>query len=250
MKSSQIQINLPMSNSLLPLIIQIPSCEMTKLRTENRKGKLHHKFLLWLSGNPTRIHEDVGSIRGLTHELKDLALLWLWCRLAGEAPIWPLAWEFPYTLGAALKKVKKKKQSMLKHPGLQPKAKSQNQSHNMHTRDLHLPTNIQNESSKFQLSYFWATFQSEKSWFHFSISKKFCCDEINHFRFSNFSVYCFPVNRKYHVRYLVWYCLRVICSFSKAIVKACKKHFTQVPVLTQQLQIQLVYMRTWVQSMG
>ena len=33
----------------------------------------------------------------------DLALLWLWCRLAAVAPIRPLAWELPYAAGAALK---------------------------------------------------------------------------------------------------------------------------------------------------
>ena len=37
----------------------------------------------------------------------DLALLWLWCRLAAAAPIQPLAWEPPYAVGAALKKKKK-----------------------------------------------------------------------------------------------------------------------------------------------
>ena len=30
-------------------------------------------------------------------------LLWLWCRLAGEALIRPLAWEPPYATGVALK---------------------------------------------------------------------------------------------------------------------------------------------------
>ena len=44
----------------------------------------------------------VGRRRGL-----DLALLWLWCRLAAEAPIGPLAWE--YAVGSALKSKKKKK---------------------------------------------------------------------------------------------------------------------------------------------
>ena len=34
----------------------------------------------------------------------DLALLWLWCRLAAAAPIWSLAWELPYATGTALKK--------------------------------------------------------------------------------------------------------------------------------------------------
>ena len=38
----------------------------------------------------------------------DLALLWLWCRLAAAAVIRPLAWELPYAAGAALKRKKKK----------------------------------------------------------------------------------------------------------------------------------------------
>jgi len=39
----------------------------------------------------------------------DLALLCLWRRPAATAPIRPLAWEPPYTVGAALKKTKDKK---------------------------------------------------------------------------------------------------------------------------------------------
>ena len=39
----------------------------------------------------------------------DLALLWLWCRLAATALIQPLAWELPQA--AAIKKKKKKKSS-------------------------------------------------------------------------------------------------------------------------------------------
>ena len=39
----------------------------------------------------------------------DLALLWLWHRLAAVALIPPLAWEPPYSTGAALKSKKKKK---------------------------------------------------------------------------------------------------------------------------------------------
>ena len=39
----------------------------------------------------------------------DLALLWLWCRLAAVALIRPLAWEPPYATGVALKRPKKKK---------------------------------------------------------------------------------------------------------------------------------------------
>ena len=40
----------------------------------------------------------------------DLALLWLWCRLAAVALIQSLAWELPYAANAALKSKKKKKE--------------------------------------------------------------------------------------------------------------------------------------------
>ena len=45
---------------------------------------------------------------GCRHGL-DLALVWLWCRLAAMAAIRPLAWEPPCTGGVALKKQKEKK---------------------------------------------------------------------------------------------------------------------------------------------
>ena len=38
----------------------------------------------------------------------DVELMWLWRRLAGEAPNGPLAWELPYVVGAALKRENKK----------------------------------------------------------------------------------------------------------------------------------------------
>ena len=39
----------------------------------------------------------------------DPALLWLWFRLAAVALIGPLAWELPYAVGVALKRLKRKK---------------------------------------------------------------------------------------------------------------------------------------------
>ena len=39
----------------------------------------------------------------------DLALIWLWHRLAATAPIRPLAWEPPYATGAAQENGKKRK---------------------------------------------------------------------------------------------------------------------------------------------
>ena len=46
----------------------------------------------------------------------DPALLWLWCRSAAVALIRPLAWEPPYTAGAALEKTKKEEDSFIYSP--------------------------------------------------------------------------------------------------------------------------------------
>ena len=59
-----------------------------------------------LSRGQQSLYEGAGLIPGLTQWVEDPALLWLWCRPAATAPIQPLAWEFPYAIGGALKRKK------------------------------------------------------------------------------------------------------------------------------------------------
>ena len=51
----------------------------------------------------------MGLIPGLVQWVKDLALLWLWCRPEATALIRPLAWEPSYAMGAVLEKAKRQK---------------------------------------------------------------------------------------------------------------------------------------------
>ena len=64
---------------------------------------------MWLSGLRTQhsVSADAYLIPDLTQLDKDMVLPWLWCRLAAAAVIPPLAWEYPYAAGMALKRQKK-----------------------------------------------------------------------------------------------------------------------------------------------
>ena len=58
--------------------------------------------------NAPRILCCCGCVIGCRHS-SDLALLWMWRRLAAAALIQPLAWELPYATGVAVKRRKKEK---------------------------------------------------------------------------------------------------------------------------------------------
>ena len=65
--------------ALNPGPINMPTC-----LNNQKKGVL--VMAQWLT-NPIRNHEVAGSIPGLAPWVRDLVLLWLWCRPPAAAPI-------------------------------------------------------------------------------------------------------------------------------------------------------------------
>ena len=92
----------PSGNSHQSLILEFPTSD---LRMCSSGSSLCGSVEMNLTSN----HEGTGSIPGLAQMVKDLALLWLWCRPAATAPIQPLAWKLLYASNVALKRPKKKK---------------------------------------------------------------------------------------------------------------------------------------------
>ena len=79
------------------------------------------EFLLWLSGlTQHSVCEEVRSTSSLTQCIKDLALLWH--RLAAAALFQSLAWEIPYTTGAAIKRKRRKESEISRGTVIQDKA--------------------------------------------------------------------------------------------------------------------------------
>ena len=70
---------------------------------------------IWLASRRTRVWSvgrgsSIALSCGIGHRCgSDPLLLWLWHRPATTAPIWPLAWDLPCAVGAALKSKKKKR---------------------------------------------------------------------------------------------------------------------------------------------
>ena len=98
------------------LCLCTPTPVQTHHKEQSRVKMCSLEFPLWLSGFRTWL-VPMASLSGLRIQPVscsidrscglDLALLWLWCRPAAAATIWPLAWEPPYAASTAQKEGRK-----------------------------------------------------------------------------------------------------------------------------------------------
>ena len=82
-------------------------------------------------------------------------LLWLWYRPAAMAPIWPLAWEFPYDVNVVLKRRKEKRKNTQKHVSMKSQREASKFWINFKPKSecLLLPTSSSNNKEAYKVKF-------------------------------------------------------------------------------------------------